>query len=167
MRKSNSNPVNPVNCAIIPTVDLRVVASDDVTSESLVVNEHCELTCAPLFVAFHELVPVYELINKLRLAGSFSIGGMKRAIKKDRGYFRKLIKLAVASIGLDPSKFSGHSLRSGGATDLFEARVPYHIIKKMGRWKSDAAMRYYRSEEDVLKAVRKAFNRMCKKVYKI
>ena len=82
-------------------------------------------------------------------------------------YLRKLIKLAVASIGLDPSKFSGHSLRSGGATDLFEARVPYHIIKKMGRWKSDAAMRYYRSEEDVLKAVRKAFNRMCKKVYKI
>ena len=79
---------------------------------------------------------------------------------------RKIIKLAVSSIGLNPKHFSGHSLRAGGATDLFEARVPYHIIKKMGRWKSDAAMRYYRSEDDVVKAVRKAFNKMCKKIYK-
>jgi hypothetical protein len=45
-------------------------------------------------------------------------------------FFRKVIKLAVASIGLNPEKFSGHSLRSGGATDLFEARTPYHIIKR-------------------------------------
>jgi integrase len=65
-------------------------------------------------------------------------------------YFRSVIKQAVVSIGLDPQRFSGHSLRSGGATDLFEARVAYHIIKKMGRWKSDAAMRYYRSDEDVV-----------------
>lgn len=81
-------------------------------------------------------------------------------------YFRQLIKKTVFSIGLNPKRYSGHSLRSGGATDLFEARTPYHIIKKMGRWKSDAAMRYYRSEEDVLRAVRKAFTRMSKKVYK-
>lgn len=81
-------------------------------------------------------------------------------------FLRKAIKLTVTSIGLDPRRFSGHSLRAGGATDLFEARVPYHIIKKMGRWKSDAAMRYYRSEEDVVKAVRKAFNRVSKKIYK-
>jgi hypothetical protein len=81
-------------------------------------------------------------------------------------YFRKAIKQAVVSIGLDPQRFSGHSLRSGGATDRFEAKVAYHIIKKMGRWKSDAAMRYYRSEEDVVRAVKKAFSRMSKKIYK-
>lgn len=80
--------------------------------------------------------------------------------------FRKFIKQAASSIGLDPSRYSGHSLRSGGATDLFEARVPYHIIKTMGRWKSDAAMRYYRSDEDVVLAVKKAFTRMSKKLYR-
>lgn len=80
-------------------------------------------------------------------------------------YFRKAIKLAVVTIGLNPKRFSGHSLRSGGATDLFEARTPYHIIKTMGRWKSDAAMRYYRSEEDVLRVVKKAFTKMSKKEY--
>jgi hypothetical protein len=43
---------------------------------------------------------------------------------------------------------SGHFLRSGGATGLFVERAPYPMIKKMGRWKSDAAMLYYRSTED-------------------
>ena len=66
--------------------------------------------------------------------------------------FRSHIKLAVQSIGLDPSLFAGHSLRSGGATDLFNANVPYPIIKEMGRWRSDAAMIYYRDEDAVSKA---------------
>ena len=30
----------------------------------------------------------------------------------------------------------------------------------MGRWASDAAMGYYRSEDDVVRAVRRAFNRV-------
>ena len=42
--------------------------------------------------------------------------------------FRSYIKLAVQSIGLDPSRFAGHSLRAGGATDLFNANVAYPII---------------------------------------
>ena len=48
-------------------------------------------------------------------------------------------------------------IESGGATDLFVARVPYHIIKKRGRWVSDAAMIYYRDDEDVVNAVFEAF----------
>jgi hypothetical protein len=71
---------------------------------------------------------------------------------------RRLIKRAAASIGLDPSRFSGHSLRAGGATDLFKSNVPYPIIKKMGRWVSDAAMLYYRSDEDVWQTVGAAFS---------
>jgi hypothetical protein len=37
------------------------------------------------------------------------------------------------------------------------ARIPYFAIKKMGRWKSDSAMLYYRCEEDVCEAVTEAF----------
>jgi hypothetical protein len=72
-------------------------------------------------------------------------------------WLRRRIKIAVASIGLDPKKYSGHSLRAGGATDLFVARVPYYIIKKKGRWVSDSAMQYYRDEEDIQEEVSKAF----------
>lgn len=77
---------------------------------------------------------------------------------------RQIIKSGVAGIGLDPKRFSGHSLRAGGATDLFAACVPYWVIKKMGRWKSDAALKYYRSEEDVVSSVRNAFHRMSQSV---
>ena len=34
----------------------------------------------------------------------------------------------VKGIGLPAEDYSGHSLRTGGATDLFVARVPYYII---------------------------------------
>lgn len=72
-------------------------------------------------------------------------------------WLRRSIKNVARALQLDPRKYSGHSLRAGGATDLFVARVPYFAIKKMGRWKSDSAMLYYRCEEDVCKAVTEAF----------
>jgi hypothetical protein len=75
-------------------------------------------------------------------------------------WLREVIKKRVSFIGLDPESFSGHSLRAGGATDLFVARVPYFLIKKMGRWKSDAAMLYYRCEADVTDAVAAAFGKI-------
>ena len=77
-------------------------------------------------------------------------------------WLRQRIKRFALRIGLDPKNYSGHSLRAGGATDLFVARVPYFIIKRMGRWKSDAAMIYYRADDDVRRAVKKAFSQMAK-----
>ena len=77
-------------------------------------------------------------------------------------WLRRMIKRRAVKAGLTPDSFSGHSLRAGGATDLFVARVPYFLIKKMGRWRSDAAMLYYRSEEDVCLAVAAAFGLMSK-----
>ena len=62
---------------------------------------------------------------------------------------RKIIKWAVARIGLDPRHFSGHSLRIGAATDAFMWGVPYPIIKKRFRWLSDAALKYFQDQEGV------------------
>ena len=70
------------------------------------------------------------------------------------------IKRSVASLGLNPSLYSCHSLRAGGATDLFTARVPYPIIKTMGRWKSDVAIIYFRDQDDMSRAVFKGFQRV-------
>ena len=67
------------------------------------------------------------------------------------------IKLVAQRLGLPADDYSGNSLRTGSATDLFIARVPYFIIKKMGRWASDAAMVYYRHDEDVIREVSAAF----------
>jgi hypothetical protein len=54
-------------------------------------------------------------------------------------WWRRTIKKLCKRIGLEEKNYSGHSLRAGGATDLFVCRVPYYIIKRMGRWKSEAA----------------------------
>ena len=81
-----------------------------------------------------------------------------------QSWFRKIIKTLADKAGYDGSKYSGHSLRAGGATDLFVSRVPYFLIKKMGRWKSDAAMLYYRCEEDLVEAVGGAFDGLAKLV---
>ena len=59
------------------------------------------------------------------------------------------VKRAVAMLDLAKEDYKGHSLRARGGTDLFLARTPYYVIKKMGRWLTDSAMIYYRHEEDV------------------
>ena len=43
---------------------------------------------------------------------------------------------------IDVSKYSSHSLRSGGATALFRARASGVMIKMLGRWASDCFMGY-------------------------
>jgi integrase len=73
-------------------------------------------------------------------------------------HLRRLVKSSVSSIGLDAAQFSAHSLRAGGATDLFAAGVPFTTIQKMGRWVSAAAVLYYRSVEDVWTTVGAAFS---------
>ena len=71
--------------------------------------------------------------------------------------FTELIKSGVESVGLDRTLFSGHSCRAGGATDLFAAGVPYYVVKRYGRWKSDAALIYYRCETSIARCAAKAF----------
>ena len=52
------------------------------------------------------------------------------------------IKRAVVMLDLATEDYSGHSLRAGGATDLFIAGTPYYVIKKMGRCLTDSVMTY-------------------------
>ena len=70
---------------------------------------------------------------------------------------RLRIKSLVRKIGLDANRFSGHSLRAGGATDLFNEGVDYNFIKLLGRWKSDTGLIYYRDRSGLTRAVSSAF----------
>ena len=75
-------------------------------------------------------------------------------------YIRNKIKFLCSKIGLDSSRFSGHSLRAGGATDLFNENVDYNFIKLLGRWKSDTALIYYRDKVGLVRAVNLAFKKL-------
>ncbi|OWY96770.1 hypothetical protein PHMEG_00032881 [Phytophthora megakarya] len=48
------------------------------------------------------------------------------------------IKKAATSCGLDPARYSTHSVRIGGATALLNAGADRLVIKVMGRWLSNA-----------------------------
>jgi integrase len=95
--------------------------------------------------------PLFPRIGKDGKWGSKSIA---------TSHIRTMIKSTARAAGMDDDLLSGHSLRAGGATDLFVERVPYYLIKKIGRWKSDAAMLYYRSTEDEEDAMIRAFGRI-------
>ena len=43
--------------------------------------------------------------------------------------------------------FTGHSFRIGGTTELLLSGVPPDVVKALGRWSSDAFLRYWRSLE--------------------
>jgi hypothetical protein len=53
-----------------------------------------------------------------------------------------VLKQLVSSTGRDPSLFSSHSFRRGGASWAFRANVPGEIIQIHGDWASDAYKRY-------------------------
>ena len=52
------------------------------------------------------------------------------------------LKATIAATGRDPTLYSTHSFRRGGATFAFQAGVPVEAIKLMGDWSSDAVYKY-------------------------
>jgi hypothetical protein len=52
--------------------------------------------------------------------------------------FVERLKLMLRKVGTDPSSFSGHSFRRGGATFLFKACGNSRMVQAMGDWKSNA-----------------------------
>jgi len=54
-------------------------------------------------------------------------------------------KAVGASVGIPPERIATHSYRSGGASTYVAGGVPEHIIRQMGRWKSDGWLGYVRS----------------------
>ena len=59
-------------------------------------------------------------------------------------YFTSSLKSILMFIGLDPKFYKGHRFRIGAATSAAARGIPLSVIQNMGRWKSDAVMRYIR-----------------------
>ena len=55
-----------------------------------------------------------------------------------RSHLVDRIKLTLLKIGIDTSKYSGHSLRKGAAVSASQQGISRAEIQLLGRWKSDA-----------------------------
>jgi hypothetical protein len=53
-----------------------------------------------------------------------------------------MLKACLTQLGIDPTKYSGHSFRRGGASFALECGLPPDLIKAQGDWKSDAYHSY-------------------------
>ena len=62
-----------------------------------------------------------------------------------RAWFLRHLRLILARTGLDPSNYSGHSLRLGAATSAARSGLPDRVIQQLGRWSSHAYTAYIRS----------------------
>ena len=60
------------------------------------------------------------------------------------------LKYVGRCLGLDG--VSTHSLRAGGTTDLLEGGAPHEIVKRLGRWRSDCFLQYWRPHPEELTA---------------
>ena len=56
--------------------------------------------------------------------------------------FTRSLRKPISLTGRNPSFYSGHSFRRGGATWAFKNNVPGELIKLQGDWASDAYLKY-------------------------
>ena len=66
--------------------------------------------------------------------------GKMLTVTNVREELRRLMQL----IGRDPTLYGAHSLRIGGATALAFLGAAEHVVKTLGRWRSDAYLTYLR-----------------------
>lgn len=95
--------------------------------------------------------PVKALKRWLRASGIKEGAVFRKVLKSGRvargalnpRTVAEIVKAKALAAGLDPSEYSGHSLRAGLATSSAKANKPYHKIKQQTRHRSDAMLMTY------------------------
>lgn len=72
-----------------------------------------------------------------------------------KALFIRHVREALAGMGVDSSAYAGHSFRIGAATAAAEAGLEDSVIRLLGRWNSDAFLRYVRTPREMLAAYSK------------
>ena len=73
-------------------------------------------------------------------------------------WYERRLDAMLTSVGEDPTLYSVHSLRAGGATELFLSGASMAVVQIYGRWKSESALIYFRDASGIVAyAAAKAF----------
>ena len=90
--------------------------------------------------ALNDLLSIAPMELDLPLFGYFDEDDCPKYLTHNS--FTTLLKLFVDKVGYDSTKYSGHSLRRGGATLGFQVGLSITQIKKRGDWTSSAVNSY-------------------------
>ena len=66
-------------------------------------------------------------------------------------WYERQLDAMLTAIGEDPKRYSVHSLRAGGATELFLAGASLAMVQNYGRWTSLSALIYFRESLPMLR----------------
>lgn len=86
-------------------------------------------------------VPQARLVFCQQDGQALTVDTMRSRVKTYLGTFMSASDLA---------RFSLHSFRRGGATAMAQQRIPIRLIKKHGRWLSDAVNVYLEADDEEL-----------------
>lgn len=82
----------------------------------------------------------------------FSKEGVETSLPASRYYVTTLLRQYLAATGVDAARYSSHSLRAGGATDLAHFGASWPDIMRKGRWISPKSpMAYVAAADDFSK----------------
>ena len=95
-----------------------------------------------------EFCPVKAIENFLLLRGAHAGTVFVNPVGKPytRAMVAKHLKENIGALGRNPIHYNTHSLRIARVTQMALAGVPVEVIKRTGRWKSNAFMKYVRFE---------------------
>ena len=68
------------------------------------------------------------------------------------------VRKALAVVGIDSSRYAGHSFRIGAPTTAAQKGIEDSLIKTLGRWESAAYTLYIRTPPGTLCGVHSCFN---------
>ncbi len=98
------------------------------------------------------LCPVTALLSYLAIRGNRP--GFLFLFEDDRpltkAHFILKVREALSHLGIDSSRYAGHSFRIGAATAAGAQGIDDSVIQMLGRWKSSAYQRYIQTPRDQL-----------------
>jgi len=91
----------------------------------------------------------------LRGSGSGPLFYFQSGAPLTRSKFVAKLRVVLSEVGIECSKYSGHSFRIGAATTAAARGIQDSLIKTMGRWESIAYQLYIRMPQAQLLSVAK------------
>ena len=88
--------------------------------------------------------------------GNGSLFQFQRGNLLTRSKFVAKLREVLSEVGIDCSKYSGHSFRIGAVTTTAARGIQDSLIEAMGRWESVAYQLYVRTPQAQLLSVSKA-----------
>jgi hypothetical protein len=131
--------IDPIAYAIVVTVHFSKTAQYNTGAHTIVIKGVRGGFLDPVYW----LQKYFQLVPASPESACFVVPvGNGRLQPLQYGAFVSTLKDWLRLAGFDPHKFSGHSLRRGGATAAFQAGVDPLFIRLQGGWSSDCWLLY-------------------------